>query len=106
MNLIIDDKKTLITINILAGKAINPQNKKLTEENCLTAKSYSEGILHLKKNKIETLYLDCDLEGVEDGYDILKWLKDNPQHKPNEVCMVTNNPGSKKVMQKEWERIK
>ena len=63
------------------------------------ARTYQEGIDALAERHWDILYLDHDLgdfSGVGGreltGYDIACWLERNPQHLPDRIEIVTNNP--------------
>lgn len=66
------------------------------------ARTYQEGIDALAEGHWDVLYLDHDLgdfSGVGGreltGYDIACWLERNPQHLPDRIEIVTNNPAGR-----------
>jgi len=67
------------------------------------ARTYHERIPALAEQHWEVLLLDHDLgdysglDGRElTGYDVACWLEQNPQHVPDRVEIVTNNPVGRK----------
>ena len=74
--LLIDDKK-------VSGTTM-PQADK-------TARSLKAGLEALAEEKWELLLLDFDLgEFGETGLNVLEFLKDNPQHRPEHIWLVSN----------------
>jgi hypothetical protein len=80
--LLIDDQRTL------------PVNR--------VARTYREGIVALAEQHWDVLYLDHDLgdfsgpDGRElTGYDVACWLEQHPQHLPERIEIVTNNPAGR-----------
>lgn len=66
------------------------------------ARTFKEGIDALAKQHWDLLYLDHDLgdfSGIDGreltGYDIACWLELNPQHLPDRIEIVTNNPAGR-----------
>jgi hypothetical protein len=76
------------------------------------ARTYHEGIAALAEQHWDVLYLDHDLgdfsgpDGRElTGYDIACWLEQNPQHLPDRVEIVTNNPAGRSRIEVALGRI-
>lgn len=69
------------------------------------ARNYWSG-LHLLESipLIETLYLDHDLHSYDEdgrewtGYDIIKWIEEHPERKPEKIiCISSNPPGRERI---------
>jgi hypothetical protein len=54
------------------------------------AKNYEEGIIKLKEQMWEILYLDYKLETDKTGMDVLEFLSDNLQFLPKEIKVVSS----------------
>ena len=64
----------------------------------VTSTTVSNTITNLKKCKWDILFLDHDLGTKETGYDVAKWLNNNPEHKPKTiVCHSMNYAGAKNI---------
>lgn len=74
--LLIDDKK-------VSGTTMPKADK--------TARSLKAGVETLAEEKWELLLLDFDLgEFGETGLNVLEFLKNNPQHRPQHIWLVSN----------------
>ena len=64
----------------------------------MQARTYETGLQALIDFKWDKLYLDHDLGDAQGrtGYDIVKFLESNPDHRPGEVIIVTANPVGRK----------
>lgn len=72
----------------------------------ITEKS-KEAIEYLKNNKYDYLYLDHDLggkvmvaSGENTGYEVAKWLEENPDRKPDHIILHSFNPVGSDNMKK------
>ena len=77
------------------------------------ARTYREGIAALAEQRWDILLLDHDLgdfsgpDGRElTGYDIACWLEENPQHLPDRVEILTNNPAGRRRIELALGRIR
>lgn len=66
------------------------------------ARTFKEGVDALAAQHWDLLYLDHDLgdfSGIGGkeltGYDVACWLERNPQHLPDRIEIVTNNPAGR-----------
>lgn len=62
-----------------------------------TARNFHDGLAALQEDSWDLLLLDHDLGHFENGreftgYDVLLWLKENPQHLPKRIQVVSLNP--------------
>ena len=72
------------------------------------ARTFDDGIVALKEQKWDILYLDHDLgdsDPAKTGYDILNWLEANPEYLPVEIFLVTQNPVGREKMLKLIDRL-
>lgn len=64
-------------------------------ENVTIARTFDDGLKHLREQKWDVLYLDHDL-GEDDefktGYGIMCWLENNQEYLPKNIEFVTSNP--------------
>lgn len=71
-------------------------------EATVVARTFAEGVIALKSEIFDVLYLDHDL-GEDDpnhtGYGIMKFLEENPDRLPKEIKLVTSNPVGRANMQ-------
>lgn len=66
------------------------------------ARTYDEGINELRLGDWDILYLDHDLgdpDPAKTGYDICKWMAQNPEHFPPIIIFVTSNPAGLQNME-------
>jgi len=66
------------------------------------ARTFKEGIEALREQHWDLLYLDHDLGDFSEvdgreltGYDVACWLEQHPQHLPDRIEIVTNNPAGR-----------
>ena len=76
------------------------------------ARTYQEGIDALAEQHWDLVYLDHDLGDYSGaggremtGYDIACWLERNPQHLPNRIEIVTNNPAGRRNIELALQRL-
>lgn len=86
--LLIDDKRTFVK--------------------CTIARTFDEGLHLIQTEQWDTLLLDNDL-GDEDprkeGYYILNWIEEHPEHKPGKVIVVSSNPPARKRIKLALQKI-
>lgn len=77
------------------------------------ARTYQEGIDALAERHWNLVYLDHDLgdfsgpEGREmTGDDMACWLEQNPQHLPDRIVIVTNNPAGRRNIELALQRCR
>ena len=77
------------------------------------ARTFSEGIAALIEQHWDVLYLDHDLGDFSGaggreltGYDVACWLEQNPQHLPDRIEIVTNNPAGRSNIEFVLRRIR
>lgn len=66
------------------------------------ARTFDEGMKALKDGGWSVLYLDHDLGDPDPrhtGYDIICWIEANPDMKPDQIVLVTDNPVGRRKMQ-------
>jgi CheY-like chemotaxis protein len=76
--------------------------------------SVQSAIFYLKKKNWDMLYLDHDLggqvyvpSGPNTGYEVAKWLEENPEYKPTKIILHSFNPvGAENMQQALPEAIK
>lgn len=63
-------------------------------DNATCARTFAAGIKQLQTKQWDFLYLDYDLGGLigadEHGMAVLRWLKDNPTHRPQAIYLVSS----------------
>jgi hypothetical protein len=66
-------------------------------------RNYADGIAALQERQWDVLYLDHDLgdfsgpNGSErNGYHIVCWLEEHPEHLPKRIVVVSSNPVGRK----------
>lgn len=83
-----------------------------------TVRCFDDGIAALQERQWDVLYLDHDLgdfsgpNGSErNGYHVVCWLEQNPEHLPKKIVVVSSNPVGRSNIQAvlgkfytEWRR--
>lgn len=64
----------------------------------LQTRTFEDGLAALKSDQWDVVYLDHDLgdDQGRTGYDLIKFLEQNPEHHPKQVVLVTANPVGRK----------
>jgi len=68
--------------------------------------SARDGISRLRAGDIDVLFLDHDLKGIPfepsgpgTGYEVAKWLEENPKFRPKQIIVHSlNSPGRKRIL--------
>lgn len=84
--LLIDDTRLVSDIVDLIPSTI------CAEDTMYVARTFGEGISVLQECAWDELYLDHDLGGDGNGYDIMLWLESRPEFLPRKIILVTANP--------------
>jgi len=80
--------------------------RKLIGNNVVITKNPKEAIDLLRTEPIDVLFLDHDLGGTGQpepsgpgtGYEVAKWLEENPEFQPNQIIIHSLNPVGQKNM--------
>jgi CheY-like chemotaxis protein len=82
--------------------------KKFGEHILVMVDSAKSAIEELQSQKWDTVMLDHDLggeygvdSGPGTGYEVAKWLSENPQHKPHQIIIHSANPVGRDRMKAE-----
>lgn len=78
----------------------------MPRDDIVICRSYEMGKVCLEKFKWDELYLDNDLGGERQGYELMVFLENNLNLLPREIFFVTANPSAKVKMIACYEAIK
>ena len=95
--LIIDDIRS--DFDIFTDKEVYQAiEENVPRDNIVIVRSFDMGIKLLNAFRWDVLYLDNDLGGVKQGYDIMCFLEQNLQFLPRNIIFITANPPAKQKM--------